>query len=212
MLDVSVINAAHLLPGSTSDETEDLEGKSVLPGPEDEKGGAAEFYGKEQKVKELDRPLKTEQDQVKVPPPPFEGDPKGTSVVGKTPKAEKEGDPELYKPEKAVKELDDPIKDKATGKGADLERKERDIPYTGKLKEQEEPPPPAPPAKREWKVTVGSPELDAIGAKALEALKDKAENVRFRANIRFEADEAGKAAAVEALKDVGLDVRDVDGD
>lgn len=194
------------------DETEDIEDKSVLPGPEDEKGGDPALYGKEAKVRELDRPIRTEQDQVKVPPPPVVDDPKGRSVVGKTPKGEPEGDPELYKPERPVKELDDPVKDKLTGKGADLERKGRDILYTGKLKEQEEPLPPPPSRKREWKIRVGSPELDAVAAKAAEALRGKAENVRFRANVRFDADEAGKDAALEALKNVGLDVRDVEED
>lgn len=172
------------------DETEGVKGKSVLPGPEDEKGGAPEFYGKEKKVKELSEPVRAEQDQVRVPSPPSVEGPGGTSAIGKTPEPEKGGDPELYKQEKPFKALET---------------------YPEKIKEQGEKPP-ATRKRSEWKVIVGSSELDAVAAKIMEVLKGKAEAVRFRPVVRFEADEAGKDAAVEALKAVGLDVREIEED
>jgi hypothetical protein len=180
---------------------ESPEGKSLI-GPEtDEPGGDPEFYGKEKKHGDIPATRLKEQDTIPTSKAPDPGEPKGTSIVGKTPKAEKEGNPEYYKPEKPLRDLDTPLKDKPQGRGADLERKERDVPYMGKLKEQKEPPPAS-----TWEIYARSGPLDAEIAKAVEAVKPHGEEPFAALAVKLRA--ASPEGAIEALKGVGFEVID----
>jgi len=185
-------------------EAEELIGKSLVGGPEQQKGGDPEHYQGEKEAPKAELKEGDEKPEGK----PVIGEPKDAKVDEPSQYA---GEKEAPKPEigevnkasKLVKEAEELLSkapESASGGDSSCYGKEAEAPKA-ELKEADEEKP-----QKEHEIYATSDDLEAISSRALGAVQSMVVNPRSTLCLKFNADDAAKDQAIEALRNAGFTV------